>query len=49
MAKDVPSGSWNTWILEYSTEREMKGRRRDCKAETGAPLGVVQYSDDVTE
>lgn len=26
----------------------MKGRRRDCKAEAGAPLAVVQYSDGVT-
>jgi hypothetical protein len=29
------------WVPEYSTGREMKGRRRDCKAEAGAPLAVV--------
>ena len=29
------------WILEYSTGREIKGKRRDCKAEAGAPLAVM--------
>jgi hypothetical protein len=29
------------WILEYSTGREMKGKRRDCKADAGAPLALI--------
>jgi hypothetical protein len=29
------------WMLEYSTGREMKGRRHDCKTEAGAFLAVV--------